>query len=293
MKTKRIRAFIGGVFAAALIGSSILVPVPAKAAPRELIFAVDQYNNLFSFYSDMPQFLLTQTAIGGLWLNEEIRGLDYYQGTLYGLGSLNHLYAISQVNGFATQIDGGLVPILNGASFGFDNGPGGVQLLSNLGQSLLVNRTTAAVTVEPNANYVAGDPFFGFPPRVDGLAYDDATGIWYAADTLQNSLATFNPATGGVSTIGLMGFDPSTRNGLDISPFTGIMYMGTPASSSDPQANLYIINKATGMASLVGQIDVPMANTLVRGLTVVPEPGSVALLALGAFGLLLACRRQR
>jgi hypothetical protein len=191
------------------------------------------------------------------------------------------------------MVGGTFSPILNGASFGFDNDPTGVRVASNLGQNLLVNRTTGAVNVMPSMSYSAGDPFFGFPPRVDALAYDDAAGIWYAGDTLQNSLATFNPTTGVLSSIGMMGIDASTRNGLDISPFTGIMYMGTPAASSDPQANLYIINKLTGMATLVGQIDVPMANTLVRGLTVVPEPSSFALLGLGAFGLWFARRRHQ
>jgi hypothetical protein len=101
----------------------------------------------------------------------------------------------------------------------------------------------------------------------------------------------FNPLP-AYSTIGALGIDASTRNGMDISPFSGIMYLGTPATSSDPQANLYTVNMLNGMVSLVGQIDVPMAGTLVRGLTVVPEPSSIALLALGAFGLFFARRRQ-
>jgi hypothetical protein len=294
MKTGKTKWFIGGAFAATLVGLITFTSyMPANAASHELIYAVDQNNNLFNFYSDTPQFLLTQYPITGLQLNEEIRGLDYYNGTLYGLGSIHHLYTINPNDGSATMVGGTFSPILNGASFGFDNDPTGVRVASNLGQNLLVNRTTGAVTPSPNMSYSAGDPFFGFPPRVDALAYDDAAGIWYAGDTLQNSLATFNPTTGVLSSIGMMGIDASTRNGLDISPFTGIMYMGTPAASSDPQANLYIINKLTGMATLVGQIDVPMANTLVRGLTVVPEPSSFALLGLGAFGLWFARRRHQ
>jgi hypothetical protein len=291
MKTRKTQRFIGGTLAAAVVGlATFTFPMPANAA-HEMIYAVDQYNNLFNFYSDMPQFLITQYPITGLQLNEEIRGLDYYNGILYGLGSAHRLYTINPIDGSATVVGGTFSPILNGASFGFDNGPTGVRALSNLGQNLLINRTTGAVmTSGPGASYGAGDPFFGFPPRADALAYDDATGIWYAGDTLQNTLATFNPTTGVLSTIGAMGIDPSTRNGFDISPFTDILYMGTPAASSDPQANLYIINKATGMATLVGQIDVPMANTLIRSLTVVPEPTSLALLGLGALGLWFARR---
>jgi hypothetical protein len=71
------------------------------------------------------------------------------------------------------------------------------------------------------------------------------------------------------------------------------MYLNSPAASSDPQANLYVVDKLTGFATLVGQIGNPGDNILVQGLTVVPEPSSVALVALGAFGLFFARRRQQ
>jgi hypothetical protein len=116
-----------------------------------------------------------------------------------------------------------------------------------------------------------------------------------AADTLKNSLATFDPVTGLLNTIGPLGIDAARDNGMDISSDTGIMYMDTPQASSDPQANLYTVNKVTGQVSLVGLIGNPGDDILVRGLTVipvVPEPSTVALLALGAVGLLFARRRQ-
>ena len=281
--------------AAALVALTTFIPAPANAA-HEMIYAVDTANNLFNFWSDDPGNVLSQNAISGIQNAEEIRGLDYYNGTLYGLGSFSYLYTIDLNSGVATQVGVPGVkfsPLLNGATFGADNDPSGFRVVSNLRQNLLVNRATGGViTVGPNLSYAAGDVFVGQLPRADALSYDYATGSWYVADTLKNSLASFNPTTGVLSTIGGTGIDPSQINGLDISPFTGIMYMGTPAASSDPQANLYTIDKATGFASLVGQVDVPGANTLIRGLTVIPEPGSIVLVALGVLGLFFARRRQ-
>ena len=89
MKVSRIQRFIRGTLAASLVGVTIFVSAPANAA-HEMIYAVDQNNNLFNFYSDTPQFLLTQFPITGLQLNEEIRGLDYYNGTIYGLPKTAH-----------------------------------------------------------------------------------------------------------------------------------------------------------------------------------------------------------
>jgi hypothetical protein len=295
MKTRRIRWFIRGTFAAAVVGLSTFIAVPANAA-HEMIYAIDTGDNLISFWSDAPANILSSFNITGIQFGEEIRGLDYWNGTLYGLGSSSRLYTIDRNTGAATQVGSGqFSPLLNGQTFGVDNGPAGFQVVSGLGggQSTLVYRTTGAATAEPNVQYAAGYPFFGVSPRVDALAYDDATGTWYASDTLQNTLATFNPATGTLHTISPLGIDASRFNGLDISPFTDIMYMGTPAASSDPQANLYSINMTTGMASLIGQIGQPGDDYLIRGLTVVPEPSSVALLTLGAVGLLFAHRRQR
>lgn len=299
MKNNTMGRFIKGIIGAALVGLVTFTWTPAKAAPHDMIYAVDTANNLINFWSDDPANILDSYNITGLQNNEEIRGIDcWFDGTsatLYGLGSSSRLYTIDPTTGTATQVGAGqFSPLLTGQTFGFDNGPAGLQVVSGLGggQSLLVSRGTGAVlSADPNVQYAPGDANFGVPPRVDGLTYDVATGTWYAADTLQNSLAIFNPITGFLNTIGLLGIDASRLNGLDMC---GTMYLGTPAASSDPQANLYWVNPMTGMANLIGQIGQPGDDYLIRGLTVccIPEPSSLTLLALGAFGLLVARRRH-
>ena len=291
-----------GTFAAALVGLSTFISAPANAA-HEMIYAVDTGNNLINFWSDTPGNIIDSYNLQGLQNNEEARGIDFWNGTIYLLGSSSRLYTVNPIGGLATQVGGpgSFSPLLSGQTFGVDNGPTGLQVVSGLGggQNLLVDRATGTVpggTAGTSLHYVAGDVYFGQSPRVDALAYDGVTGKWYAGDTFQNSFALFTPGTGALSTLNNtgnnMGIDASRFNGTDISPFTGIMYMGTPQASGDPQANLYTIDKTTGFASLVWQIGQPGDNYLIRGLTVVPEPSSVALLALGAFGLFFARRRQ-
>ena len=290
MKTTRIQRVIRGTLAAVLVGLITFTCMPAKAA-HELIYAVDLSDNLVSFYSDTPgTFVNPGVNITGLvgGGSEEIRGIDYWNGTIYGLGSSSRLYTIDPNTGAATLVGPQFTPLLSGQTFGVDNGPSGFRIAGGAGQNLLVSRATGAViSVDPVLHYAVGGL-----PRVDALAYDDASGIWYAADTLLNNLTTLDPTTGLVTTIGPLGFDMARFNGMDISPFTGIMYAISGQSSSDPQGNLYTIDKTSGLYSLVGQVGNPGDNILYRALTVVPEPSSIALLALGASGLLFARRRH-
>ena len=293
-KTENGRRFLTRIGRSLAVGLVLFAVARANAA-HELMYAIElSTGNLISLYSDAPGTILASRAVIGLQSSEAIRGIDMGpDGVLYALGSSSRLYTLNPATGQATAVGGQFSTLLNGSTFGVDIGPTGLRVTSDLGQALLVNTGTGVATVQSSPAYAAGDPHAGAAPRIDALAFQASSGTWIAGDSLANLFANFTPSTGILNTIGNAGIDFSRNNGLDFSQITGILYLASPAASSDPAANLYTVNPATGAVTLVGLIGNPGDNILVNGLTGagVPEPGSLALLALG--GALFAIVRRK
>jgi hypothetical protein len=240
-------------------------------------------NDVVGFDTSNPGAILFDHPIIGLTASESIRGIDFWNGSVYALGSAGNLYTLNYNTGQASLV-GSLGVVLNGASYGVENDPAGFRIVSELGQNLTANRSTGAATVGPAIN--PGGTF------LSALAYRSSTGTMFGIDSSANTLGTFNPATGTYSTIGLLGFDVARNNGFDITG-SGIAYLASGATSSDVQANLYTVNLTTGLATLVGLIGQVGDNTLLRGLTIVPEPGTASLLVGGLVLLALNFRRRK
>jgi hypothetical protein len=292
MKIKGIRGFVARGLAVGVVGVLSLTGFNAKGAAHELIFGVNLItSDLVSFFSDAPGTIQSSFQVTGMQPNEVLRGIDFQNGTVYGLGSLNRLYSINLGTHVATQVGSPFTVFLNGSSFGVDTSATTMRAMSNLRQNLSIDLATGVATAAPDLSYAPGDQFAGQLPNVSGLAFVPGTSNWIAADSLKNSFATVVPATGVLTTIGLSGIDFSRNNGFDISAGSGIAYLGSPAASSDPAANLYTVNLANGSVTLVGLIGAPGDNYLISGLTVVPEPSAIAMLAFG--GLLLVVFRRR
>lgn len=279
-------------FAKTLVISAVgLLAMAAISAKAELAIGISfpsqggGDNDVVGFDTSNPGMIQFDHPIIGLASSESIRGIDAWNGVVYALGSAGNLYTLDYNTGQATRVGVGLGVVLNGASYGVENDPTGFRVVSELGQNLTVNRTTGLATVGPNVN-----PSGTF---LSATAYRRSTGTMFGIDSSANTFGTFNPTTGTYSTIGALGFDVARNNGFDISDTSGIAYLASGATSSDVQANLYTVNLATGMATLVGLIGQPGDNTLLRGLTIVPEPSTAALLVGGMALLVLNFRRRK
>jgi hypothetical protein len=280
-KTMKISAMRTNITRSALALAVALAVASGSKANAELVYGVsDQLDELVSFDSATPGTLLSANSITGLSSGEEIRGIDWISGILYGLGNQNHLYTINPLTGAATQVGTTFSPVLNGIDFGFNAGTSLLYVSSDLGQNLTINPITGAATAGPN--YTGAS--------LDSLAYDYFSADFYGISADTHDLYGVNPATGATSLIGPTGVSFADRIGFDISPVTDDAYFsGTVAG----QTEFFDVNLATGALSLVGDVGTP--GELTSGLdsiAVAPEPATIALVAIGGF-MLVSLRRKK
>lgn len=258
-------------------------------AKAELIFAVSAQNQLLVFDSTTPDTLNNAYAFTGVQPAERIVGLDYRGNVLFGLGDANRLYTIDTNSGAATLINGPLSPSLNGVSFGFDDTPAGLVVVSDTDKSRTIDPVNGIyASLNPDLTYGNAES-----PTITGLAYDRRSGVLYGLDSFSNSVVTVDIATGMLTPVGITGIDFSRNNGFDIGMNSGTAYLASPATSGGAQANLYTIDLTTGAATLVGAIAPKLEGISIIGLAAVPEPSAVAMLALGGLGLLVFLFRRR
>lgn len=285
MKTFRKGLLVTGIILASY--------APLRA---ELVYAVTVDQNLISFDSSSPSTILSASGLTGLGGGEVVRSMDFdASGNLYVLGSSSRLYAVNPATGIATPVGPGpFSPLLSGTTFGmsYNAANGQMHIVSDLDQSLRLNPVLGTVAgVDPVVAYAVGDVNFGLNPVISGLAISGNS--FYAIDSTLNTLATLDPTTGGLTTRGPLGVDISRFNGFDISPFSGIGLLGSPATSGGLAADLWTMNLASGQLTLVGHIGDPGDNYLVQALAVVPEPSTTAMMALGGFAVLVYVWRRR
>ena len=279
----KIQAMRTNLTRSALALAVALAVASGSKANAELVYGVsDQLGQLVSFDSASPGTLLSAISIIGTQSGEQIRGIDWIAGTLYGLGSQSHLYTINTTTGVATQVGAGAFsPVLNGIDFGFNAGTSQLYVSSDLGQNLTINPITGVATA--GVNYTGAS--------IDAMTYDYLSTSFYGISSATHNLYGVNPVTGGTILIGATGVSFADRIGFDISPITdNAFFSGTVGG----QTEFYSVNLATGALSLIGDVGTP--GELTSGLdsiAVVPEPTTAALTAIGGGFLLVLFRRKK
>ncbi|HEY3568582.1 MAG TPA: DUF4394 domain-containing protein [Thermoanaerobaculia bacterium] len=251
---------------------------------------------------DPSSSLYPQVAIDitGLQPSETSLGLALRPATgdLYLVGSTSRLYRLSSTTGVATAVGSPFTPLLSGSAFSvaFDNADR-LRVVSNTGQNLRIDSTTAAVTVDTPLAFAAGDPNAGQTPQVVAIAYDHKNGgaTAYAIDA-HFGLLRLGSATASDGMLTTIAAGAPYLTGFDLSPATGLAYGIVPGYTP----GLVILNLQTGTASPLapagGQFTFYHGFAVAPAIASAPTLGGLGLacLSLGlALSALLLLRRRR
>jgi Domain of unknown function (DUF4394) len=285
---------------ASLVGGLVL----AQAASAATIYGTTSTGQLARFDSATPgtiqsSLLITDSVSGNA--APAMVGIDFRPSTgeLFGLSQTNVLYTINPDTAVATRVTPvtGAGTTLNGSAFGFDFNPriDRIRVVSEADSNYVYNPATGTgqqvdgINIFPLA-YALGDPNFGTNPNVVASAYDrnaltDVGTQLFGIDSGLNVLVKQANSAGTLTTVGPLGWDPTSVIGFDIETGTGVAYSAMVDSSG--VSRLYTINLITGANTLVGQIN---GGLFLTTLTVaIPEPTTLSVLAAGA----LLTRRRR
>lgn len=302
---------LGAVVATAAMAATFDLLSMVNPAIAVSLTGLDLQNNLVFFDSNTPSTVTGKVAITGLQTGESLLGIDYRPATsgLFGVGSSNRVYSINTVTGVATSMGANpFSPGLSGNAFGVDFNPVPdlIRITSNAGQNARLSPVTGAVAgTDTTLAFATGDANAGQPPNIVAAAYtNNLAGVTsttlYGIDPLLNVLVRqgslnfrannpatpVSPNTGQLFTVGslgvtlgtnLVGFDIFTQNGVDSAFLTA-------------GSKLYTVDLGSGAATLVG--DVGDGSNL-RGVAAVPEPTTMAGLALAGAGMTYVRRRRK
>lgn len=266
-----------------------VLSMPLRSTQAEIVFALTNNNVLVNFDTVSPG-TTTNLSITGLTAGDFLSDIDARPagGALYGLannGGTGRLYTIDRSTGVAT-LQSTLSTGLTGAFFGLDFNPtvDRLRIVSNTGQNLRVNVDSGVAIIDSALQFAAGDPNVGTPPQLVASAYTNnfptatATTLFGLDLTTQSLVSQAPPNAGTLNTIGSLSTLLFPEAGFDISGLTGLAYAVLNGFE------LAQVNLSTGATTSLGAINAPssiVGFAAQPGVTAVPEPSSILLLALG------------
>jgi hypothetical protein len=284
----------------------------AQSARADIIVGLTTNNQIFTFDSATPGTVGPLVGITGLGASEAVVGIDFrpvdgvlvaltYQQTIVGGAPIGtgRVYTVSATTGAATLINTltnpsasmGLLTETNlgGYDIDFNPMPNALRIVNNANQNLRITAGGAGVTnVDLDLN--PGDP------SVSAVGYLNsflgALGVpttLFDIDSGTDTLNTQNPPNNGTLVpVGALGANaPDSNVGFDISGQANTAFVSF-------NNTLFQMNLATGALTPLGAIGVPGGVTVrdITAVPTVPEPTSLALLGVGAAGLVGYRRRK-
>ncbi len=258
----------------------------ALAAPANAqLVAVEEDTGRFYAVStvDSSMQLIGSTGIVGLGALERNPNDGHFYGFTTGPSPSLYRFAIpSSLDQVTPQLIGPL------GVFAFEGGlafsPNGTAYAVNGGVTvpvlLTLNLTTGAASIVNT---------FAARHDIAGLGWRD-DGLLIGLDSTDNSLLTIDPLTAAVTTIDQVAATVGGIGGMAVDGSLGYFVTAGPTATNPGSNELYRFNPITGEQFFIGSFDQRVLGSGFSGLTFVPEPATLFLVALGSGALL---RRKR
>ena len=154
-------------------------PADGPAPVGDVIYALDNGNNLLMFGSQSGESISRQVGITGLPILKRMIGIDFRasNGKLYGVGNDSRVYTIDTLTGAATAVGAPFSPAIISSfdiHFGMDFDPktDRIRLISSeLGGNWSINPDDGTAIAGNTPRYAAGDPHEGEVAHIAGLTH--------------------------------------------------------------------------------------------------------------------------